>query len=39
MVVGAVIWLIGMPYLKPDTDAVERVPAGFPVIMPDANPQ
>jgi MFS family permease len=37
MVVAGALWLIGMPHLKPDTDAVtvEEQGHGFPVVMRD----
>ena len=37
MVLAGLIWLIGMPNLKPDTDAVTDAtePRGFPVILAD----
>jgi MFS family permease len=37
MVIAGILWLIGMPHLKPDTDAVllaEAASGGFPVVMP-----
>jgi MFS family permease len=40
MVIAGVPWLIGMPHLKPDIDAVlraEAAPGGFPVVMPESR--
>jgi predicted MFS family arabinose efflux permease len=39
MVLAGVLWLFGMPHLKPDTDAVTHLEdgPGFPVVMPDAG--
>jgi MFS family permease len=40
MVIAGVLWLAGMPDLKPDTDAVERPPEkrASEVIFPDTDP-